>query len=111
MPSRTSRHRSVLWIATRNRGKSREFQNMLGKGWKVCDLHALPQMREIRETGRSFLDNAKIKALAVARSIPDRLILADDSGLVVPALVESRGFARQGLPAPMPLMSPTGESF
>ncbi len=86
MPSRTSRHRSVLWIATRNRGKSREFQNMLGKGWKVCDLHALPKMPEIRETGRTFLDNAKIKALAVARSMPDRLILADDSGLVVPAL-------------------------
>jgi len=86
MPSRTSRHRSVLWIATRNRAKSREFQNMLGKGWRVCDLHALPKMREIRETGRTFLANAKIKALAVSRAMPDQLILADDSGLVVPAL-------------------------
>ena len=86
MPSRTSRQRPVLWVATRNRGKSREFQSMLGKGWKVRDLHALPKMREIRETGRTFLQNAKIKALAVSSFMPGRLILADDSGLVVPAL-------------------------
>jgi len=75
-----------LWIATRNRGKSREFQSMLGMGWRVCDLHALPKMREIRETGRTFLANATIKALAVSRAMPERLILADDSGLMVPAL-------------------------
>ena len=100
MPSRTSR-RPVLWIATRNRGKSREFQNMLGKGWRVRDLHALPAKREIRETGRTFLENAKIKALAVSRWLPGRLILADDSGLVVPALggkpgVRSARFAGPG---------------
>jgi len=86
MPSRTPRQRPVLWIATRNRGKSREFQAMLGKGWRVRDLHALPKMKEIRETGRTFLANAKIKALAVSRALPDCLILADDSGLVVPSL-------------------------
>ena len=86
MPSRTSRQRPVLWIATRNRGKCREFQAMLGKAWKVCDLHLLPKMADIRETGRTFLDNAKIKALAVSRALPGCLILADDSGLVVPAL-------------------------
>ena len=85
MPSRTSR-RPVLWIATRNRGKTLEFQNMLGNRWKVCDLHALPRMKEIRETGRTFLANAKIKALAVSRAMPDRLVLADDSGLVVPSI-------------------------
>jgi len=59
---------------------------MLGKGWRVLDLHGLPKMRKIRETGTTFLQNAKIKALAVSRIKPDRLILADDSGLVVPAL-------------------------
>jgi len=59
---------------------------MLGKGWRVRDLHALPKMRQIRETGRTFLQNAKIKALAVSCLMPNRLILADDSGLVVPAL-------------------------
>jgi len=86
MPSRTSLQRPVLWIATRNRGKTREFQSLLGNRWKVCDLHALPRMKEIRETGRTFLCNAKIKAMAVSRALPERLVLADDSGLVVPAL-------------------------
>ena len=86
MPSRTSLRRPILWIATRNRGKSREFQTMLGRGWNVRDLHALPKMREIRESGRSFLANAKIKALAVSRTMPGCVVLADDSGLVVPAL-------------------------
>jgi XTP/dITP diphosphohydrolase len=43
-------------------------------------------MKEIRETGRTFLCNAKIKAMAVSRALPERLVLADDSGLVVPAL-------------------------
>jgi len=43
-------------------------------------------MKEIRETGRTFLANAKIKALAVSRAMPDRLVLADDSGLVVPSI-------------------------
>jgi len=86
MPSRTSLQRPVLWIATRNRGKTREFQSLLGNRWKVCDLHALPQLKDIRETGRTFLSNAKIKAMAVSRVLPGRLILADDSGLVVPAL-------------------------
>jgi len=86
MPSRTSLQRPVLWIATRNRGKTREFQSLLGAGWSVRDLHALPWMKEIRETGRTFLFNAKIKAMAVSRALPERLVLADDSGLVVPAL-------------------------
>ncbi|NDC80461.1 MAG: RdgB/HAM1 family non-canonical purine NTP pyrophosphatase [Verrucomicrobia bacterium] len=86
MTSRTSRQRPTLWIATRNRGKTREFQAMLGKSWKVGDLHALPRMKEIRETGRTFQANAKIKALAVSLALPGRLVLADDSGLVVEAL-------------------------
>lgn len=86
MPSRTNLKRPVLWIATRNRGKTLEFQNLLGDRWKVCDLHALPRMNEIRETGGTFLSNAKIKALAVSRALPERLVLADDSGLVVPSL-------------------------
>ena len=86
MPSRTSLQRPVLWIATRNRGKPREFQSLLGNRWKVCDLHSLPRMKEIQETGKTFLRNAIIKAMAVSRALPERLVLADDSGLVVPVL-------------------------
>lgn len=83
MPSRT---KPVLWIATRNRGKTREFAQLLRGVCRVRDLHGLPQFPEIRETGKTFADNARIKARALSRILRDCPILADDSGLVVPAL-------------------------
>jgi len=52
----------------------------------VKDLHSFLQLPEIRETGKTFLANASLKALALSRALPGKLILADDSGLVVPAL-------------------------
>ena len=86
MPSPTSAPRLTLWVATTNRGKTREFKLLLSKRWRIHDLHALPKLPPIRETGATFLANAKIKALAVSRRLPGKLILSDDSGLVVPAL-------------------------
>ena len=86
MPSRTPARKPVLWIATRNRGKTREFAQLLRGVCRVRDLHGLPHFPEIRETGRTFAANAKIKALALSRLFPSHPILADDSGLVVPAL-------------------------
>jgi XTP/dITP diphosphohydrolase len=86
MPSRTSPRRRILWIATSNPGKTREFRSLLGAHFLVRDLHSFPSLPEIRETGRTFEANAKIKALALSRALPGKLILADDSGLVVPAL-------------------------
>ena len=86
MPSRTSPRRRILWIATSNPGKTREFRTLLGAHFVVRDLHSFPSLPEIRETGRTFEANAKIKALALSRALPGKLILADDSGLVVPAL-------------------------
>ena len=83
MPSRTQ---PVLWIATRNRGKTREFSQLLRGVCRVRDLHELPRFPEIRETGKTFAANARIKAQALSRVLRDRPILADDSGLVVPAL-------------------------
>jgi XTP/dITP diphosphohydrolase len=84
MPSRTPAQKPVLWIATRNRGKTREFSQLLRGVCRVSDLHGLPMFREIRETGTTFLANARIKARVLSRALPNRPILADDSGLVVP---------------------------
>jgi len=81
-----SRPQPVLWIATRNRGKTREFSQLLREVCRVRDLHRLPKFPEIRETGKTFSANARIKAQALSRVLLDRPILADDSGLVVPAL-------------------------
>ena len=86
MPSRIPPHRPVLWVATANPGKTREFKRLFGAQFLVRDLHSFKNLPVIRETGRTFEANAKIKALALSRILPGQLILADDSGLVVPAL-------------------------
>jgi len=86
MPSRIPPHRPVLWVATANPGKTREFKRLFEAQFLVRDLHSFKNLPVIRETGRTFEANAKIKALALSRILPGQLILADDSGLVVPAL-------------------------
>ena len=73
-----------LLVATRNRHKTREIQHILGPEFIVRDL-ADAEVPEIRETGTSFEENAKLKALAASRQLP-ALVIADDSGLEVDAL-------------------------
>jgi len=73
-----------LLVATRNRHKTREIQHILGPEIIVRDL-ADTEVPEIRETGTSFEENAKLKALAASRQLP-ALVIADDSGLEVDAL-------------------------
>ena len=74
-----------LLLATRNAHKTREVREILGDGWVVEDLSVLPDLSEVEETGETFEDNAKLKALA---AIPhyDGWVLADDSGLEVDVL-------------------------
>jgi XTP/dITP diphosphohydrolase len=71
----------TIIIATHNHGKLVEFQSLLapyvGKIMSAGQLN-LP---EPRETGSSFLENAKIKALAAAGA--GAPALADDSGISV----------------------------
>jgi len=74
-----------LIVATRNKHKTREIQHILGPEFRVRDLAAHPELSEIRETGTSFEENAKLKALAVSKQLP-ALVIADDSGLEVDAL-------------------------
>lgn len=59
---------------------------MLGADWEVQDLSAHPDLTPAKETGRTFEDNAKLKALHVSAAVPDALVLSDDSGLEVDAL-------------------------
>src|SRR4029077_7702613 len=74
-----------LVVATRNSHKAREIQHILGPEFKGRDLGAHPDVTEIRESGTSFQENAKLKALAASRQLP-ALVIADDSGLEVDAL-------------------------
>ena len=74
-----------LLLATRNAHKEREIQEILGPEWKLPDLTEYPEISEIIESGKSFEENAKLKAIAVSKELPG-LIIADDSGLEVEAL-------------------------
>ena len=74
-----------LIVATRNAHKTREIQLILGPTFTVSDLSAHPEIPDTRETGKSFGENAILKAVGASGHLPG-LILADDSGLEVDAL-------------------------
>ena len=73
-----------LVIATRNKHKTREIQHILGPEFRVRDLATHPEVSEICESGTSFEENAKLKALAASRQL-SALVIGDDSGLEVDA--------------------------
>ncbi len=72
--------------ATTNKGKIREFQEILGElGYEVVSMHEEGIDVEVEETGSTFSENALIKARAVAL-LCDSPVIADDSGLCVDAM-------------------------
>lgn len=74
-----------LIVATGNRGKAREFKEMLPMFDVVC-LKDVGAACDVEETGETFYENALIKARAAAELFPEDYVLADDSGLEVDAL-------------------------
>lgn len=74
-----------LLLATRNANKTREVREILGDAWEVEDLTARPDVPDVEETGETFEENARLKAMAGAAHY-DGWVLADDSGLEVDAL-------------------------
>jgi XTP/dITP diphosphohydrolase len=96
-----------LLVATRNAHKTREFAEILGDEFEVSDL-SNTTTTPIEETGRTFAENAILKAVAVSQlrqssRAEDRpafaelrrgrhlLVAADDSGLEVDALEGAPG--------------------
>jgi len=74
-----------LLLATRNAHKAREIQEILGPEFELRDLTAYPEISGIVESGKSFEENAKLKAIAVSKKLPG-LVIGDDSGLEAEAL-------------------------
>jgi len=79
-----------LLVATRNPHKTREFAEILGGQTDVCDLANAAEFPEIDETGKSFEENAILKAVETSRHFSG-LVVADDSGLEVDALQGAPG--------------------
>ncbi len=75
-----------LLLATRNGHKTREFAQLLGRDFNVHDLTSQRDLPEVIESGKTFEENATLKALAVSKIFPHEIVIADDSGLKVDAL-------------------------
>lgn len=93
----------TLVLASGNAGKLREFSGLL----EPLGMHVRPQSDwdtpEAEETGLTFIENALLKARNAA-SHTGHAALADDSGLVVPALggapgIHSARYSREGTDA------------
>ena len=72
-------------LATHNKGKMSEINNLLSSSYEVLTLDHFPDIKEIPETGKTLKENAFIKARTVFEmtGLPS---LADDTGLEVESL-------------------------
>ncbi|MBG9988469.1 XTP/dITP diphosphatase [Aerococcaceae bacterium DSM 111176] len=79
---------SLLIIATHNKGKLHEFELMFKQIELNLPLETManyPELDEVKETGKTFEENARLKAETIAQ-LTNQIVLADDSGLVIPGL-------------------------
>lgn len=78
-------------LASTNRGKIGELREMLqGRGVTVRGLDEFAQLSESQETGSTFAENARQKALYYGEVL-NCWVLADDSGLEIDALQKAPG--------------------
>lgn len=91
----------ILLIATTNQKKLGEFEALFkGFSLEFRSLKDFPQIKEVDETGKTFGENAALKALGYAKQT-GLLTLGEDSGLCCDALegapgVYSARFAGEG---------------
>ncbi|KRM90271.1 XTP/dITP diphosphatase [Liquorilactobacillus cacaonum] len=80
-----------ILIATKNEGKAREFRAFFEpRDFKVVTLSELDDIPEIIESGKTFTENALIKAQSLTNAL-QATVVADDSGLMVDALLGEPG--------------------
>jgi len=77
-------HKRIL-VATTNPGKLTEIKAMLGGDVEWVGLSDFPGIKEVKEDGTTFAENARKKATEYAKAT-GLWTIADDSGLVVDAL-------------------------
>lgn len=80
--------KDTIMLATGNAGKAKEFRALLAP--KTCVLQADLGIESADETGKTFIENAILKARHVSHRA-NMPAIADDSGLVVPALSGAPG--------------------
>lgn len=74
-------------FATGNAGKVREVKAILADlNMEVLSMKEAGVEAEAEENGKTFIENAIIKATDIQSRVSDAIVMADDSGLVVDAL-------------------------
>src|SRR5574344_2489679 len=95
MESLRSSSIAVMVIASSNQNKLKEIEHIFSQNEKTRDIKLLTLkdinfFEEIEETGKTFKENALIKARAVSKFLKEKKlefsVLSDDSGLCVDAL-------------------------
>ena len=83
---------SRIIFATGNANKMKEIRMILSDmGMEILSMNEAGVDVDIVEDGTTFEENAQIKATAIAKLLPDDIVLADDSGLEVDALNKEPG--------------------
>lgn len=78
-------------VATNNPHKISEYRSLLPKAcFEVLSLKDIGVEIEIEETGKTYEENAMIKAMCVAK-LTNVLVIADDSGLEIETLNDFPG--------------------
>ena len=72
-------------IASSNKGKIKEIKQILNN-FEIIPYTDLMKPSDIKEDGKTFKENAIIKAKAIQEKLPEFIVLADDSGISVPVL-------------------------
>ena len=83
-----ARNISRVLLASSNQGKLREYRRMASEAKPAIEFDVLPRFGELLafdESAPTFAENSAGKALHYSQFTPE-VALADDSGLVVPAL-------------------------
>jgi len=75
-------------VASSNKGKIKEIKDFLGEVYPYTDFI---EPVEIEESGKTFKENAIIKATEIQKYFPNDIVLADDSGISVSILGNAPG--------------------
>ena len=93
---------TFLVLGTTNAGKVRELVDLLAPFAIACrSLADVAGAVDVEESGSTFAENAALKASLQARAL-GRWVLAEDSGLVVPALQGAPGVYSARFSGPQP---------
>src|SRR5438309_720050 len=76
----------VLYIATSNPGKVRDFAAAASQHFTLTPLPGIKEIPAPDEDQPTFEGNARLKAIYYSHHAPGEIVIADDSGLEVDAL-------------------------